>query len=91
MAAQCQWLSNQGSTQASAMASSEFISKTDEVMFQCVIIDLALLILIFRTKHVVSLETGVMTSQMISHFQMDRWQALGRPLTILRVFTGTLL
>jgi len=59
-------------------------------MFQCVIIDLALLILIFSIKRVVSLETGVMTSQMISHFQMDCWQALGRALTILRVFTGTL-
>lgn len=54
------------------------------------IIDLALLILIFRIKHVVCLETGVMTSQMISHFQMECWQALGRTLTILRVFTGTL-
>ena len=44
-------------------------------MFQC-IIDLALLFLIFRIKHVVSLETGVMTSQMISNFQMEGWQAL---------------
>lgn len=63
----------------------------DEVVFQCVIIDLALLILIFRIKHVVSLETGVMTSQMNSCFQMGCRQALGQTLTILRVFTGTLL
>lgn len=88
--AHCQWLSNHSSTQASAVASSDFIWKTDEVMFQCVIIDFALLILIFRIKHVDSLETGVMTSQMISHFQMGWWQALGQPLTILRVFTGIL-
>jgi hypothetical protein len=45
-------------------------------MFQRAVIDLALLFLIFRIKHAVSLETGVMTSQMISHFQMDLWRLL---------------
>jgi hypothetical protein len=60
------------STHACACTHTRTHARTHTLLFftfMCVI-DLPLLILIFRIKHEVFLETGVMTSQMISHFQV---------------------